>query len=319
MDCVGFVELVVTPVTCVDAQQFPVADRRCEIVSNECVGNHLYVMWLKPQQLLIGQAKQVGFTCMPGQFVMLDLPTDSGAFYLRRPMSVYATRPDGSLAIFYKVHGKGTGLMSQLKPGETMDVLGPLGNTFTLPNEADLSRMLLIGGGIGIAPMVALAQWLKAQGRPVPKCIYGVRSEAEVSIDKTMDKVFGADGWKLATDDGSAGFSGNVCQLLQAEPDWLNHASRVAVCGPMPMMKAMAKLAQQQCPDVPIEVSLEERMPCGTGACTGCVVQTTTEELPVKTCLYGPIFDANTLIWPGEVPPVSSGVSCERGGASCPA
>lgn len=298
---------------CVNKKQFPVGDRRCDVISNEQVGNNLYLMWLKPKEVLTGAPQPTEFKCMPGQFVMLDLPVEG--FYLRRPMSVYDVSSDGSLAIFYKVHGKGTHLMSTLSVGDTMKVLGPLGNTFTLPDSDDeLSSMLLVGGGIGIAPMVALAQWLKRQGRPVPRCVYGVRGHGEVSIQPTMDDVFGADGWRLATDDGSAGFHGNVCQLLREESRWLTDASRVAVCGPFPMMKAMTELVSQDAPQVTVEVSLEERMPCGTGACTGCVVETTTETLPVKACLKGPIFDAATLIWPGD-PNVSNH---QEGGASCP-
>lgn len=297
--------------TCVDFNEFPVKDFRCQVVSNKQVGHHLNLMWLKPIDDHHGEADPV-FSCAPGQFVMMELPTDG--FYFRRPMSVYATQPDGTFAIFYKIHGLGTELFASMEQGDELNVLGPLGNTFTLPNDLNhIEHMLLVGGGIGIAPMVALGEWLKAKGYKTPRCVYGVRGKAEVSIAEQMDATFGAERWALATDDGSAGFVGNVCQLLESKPDWIMEASQAAVCGPFGMMRAVTTLLKSKRPDLPIEASLEERMPCGTGACTGCVVGRCDQLMPSKTCMEGPIFNTDVLIWPGETPTVIT-----EGGVSCP-
>lgn len=265
----------------------PLKDHACRVMSNTNVGNNLYLMTLKPVDS--------AFTCLPGQFVMINLPTNQ--FFLRRPMSVLSTNSDGSFSIYYKVHGTGTTMLSGLKGETVLNILGPLGNTFTTPKTTETA--LLIGGGIGIAPMYFWGQYLKQHYGQTPHCLYGIRSQQELGIFDRLSDVF-EEKLHVSTDDGSTGFNGNVCQLLQSQPELITQAKEAYICGPTPMMKAVCNLLRTTNPTITIQVSLEEMMPCGTGACSGCVIFRQDQILPSKTCVEGPIFNDTSIYWPGE-------------------
>ncbi len=275
----------------------PIQDFRCRVVSNQECGNNLKRLRL--------QSLSSDFACLPGQFVMLDLPETQ--FYFRRPFSVIDTPSADTLEIYYKRVGTGTQLMWELEPEALLTCLGPLGNSFTLPKSPKTA--LYIGGGIGIAPPYLMAKRQPETGH----CFYGVRSHAEIGLEAELKAVF-SDRLHIATDDGSSGFSGNVCQLLEKRQDLVLAAQEAYVCGPTRMMEAVATLLRQINPHIRVEVSLEERMPCGTGACTGCVTPRTDQYLPSKVCVEGPVFNAESIRWQGDLLPLSQ--FCEE--AACP-
>ncbi len=267
----------------------PVKDYSCQVIRNDVVGNQLYILTLKS---IISPETPELFQCQAGQFVMIDLPTP--VFHFRRPMSVLSVNNDGSFDVFYKVHGQGTQMMTEFKTGQMINILGPLGNTFTPATEPESA--LLIGGGIGIAPMYILGSEIKAQGLPSSHCYYGVRSQEEIGLNERLEQCFGQQLY-LSSDDGSIGLHGHVGQLLAKNPERIKAAKEAYICGPTVMMKACTKLLLEINPKLRVEVSLEEHMPCGTGACTGCVVFRCDQDLPSKTCVDGPVFNAQSLAW----------------------
>jgi dihydroorotate dehydrogenase electron transfer subunit len=267
----------------------PVQDHTCQVVLNQACGRGLKVLRLKT---LSGE-----FACQPGQFVMLDLP--GSRFFFRRPFSVLDVPGPDLIDIYYKVVGYGTAQMAELQPGEAMRCLGPLGIGFSPPQSPETA--LYIGGGIGIAPLYQLGKSLPVAGH----CIYGVRDIAEIGLQAELETVFG-ERLSIATDNGSAGFHGNVCQLLESQPQLALAAQAAYVCGPTPMMRATVALLHRLNPALRVQVSLEEHMPCGTGACTGCVVPRADQYLPSKVCVEGPVFDARAIRWEKDLLPASA-------------
>jgi len=237
---------------------------------------------------------------------MIDLPTD--VFYLRRPMSVLTTHTDGSFDIYYKIHGVGTAMLANVTIGDALTVLGPLGNTFSLPTQTQTA--LLIGGGIGIAPLYCFGQQLKDQTGHAGHCVYGARSNQELGLQTELTNIFGEQ-LALTTDDGSVGFYGHVGQWLKENPHLVSQAKEAYLCGPTPMMAAVSYLLETLNPTILIEVSLEEMMPCGTGACSGCVIFRTDQTLPSKTCVEGPIFNSKQVVWPHHNASASSSIPTE--------
>jgi dihydroorotate dehydrogenase electron transfer subunit len=215
----------------------------------------------------------------PGQFAMLGLDPERRHRdpLLPRPMAMY--RRDGAKLEFrFKVVGRGTRIMSELRPGERVSVLGPLGNGFP-PLEG---RAILVGGGTGIASLYELAR----DARTRPKVLLGGRTRADIlGLDDFAALPIDLE---IATDDGSLGQRGLVTDLLKPAPDAVVYA-----CGPTPMMRRaheIAAAAGARC-----HVSLENPMACGFGVCLGCVVKTPTGFR--YTCTHGPVFDAATLGW----------------------
>jgi dihydroorotate dehydrogenase electron transfer subunit len=270
----------------------PLQDVACQIISHRQCGTDLYVLDLQPLQ-------PVWFA--PGQFVMLAMPSDR--FMFRRPFSVMSQDPDtGAFALYYKAVGLGTRLMvAHWSIGQMVQVLAPLGNGFIPTTEPTL----LIGGGIGIAPMV-----FAGQASPNTFCVFGARHKQELGVLPELTQVFGSDRLAVATDDGSHGFAGHVGQLLATLPHQVAQARHAFVCGPTPMMRAVSQQLRQANPALTVWVSLEEHMPCGIGACTGCVVARTQQRLPVKTCIDGPVLNADDVDWAGTCWPAASTVGC---------
>lgn len=284
-------------------------DLCCTVTAHRPVGPSLFLLTCCPPP---GQA-QHPLAWQPGQFVMIDLPTP--AFMLRRPMSVMRVHADGQFDIFYKVHGQGTALMaSQLQPGQPVRVLGALGRGFAIDPQCDPAHTLLIGGGIGIAPLIMLADALAAEGRTPPVCVYGVRSQADLGVLDALTGRFGTERLWIATDDGSRGQPGNVCDVLQAHADTLDGMHAAYICGPTPMMRAAHRWLAAHFPAITQQVSLEIMMPCGTGACGACVTHRRDGALPQKTCLEGPVFDPATIVWPGDET-MAEATGCEH--ATC--
>lgn len=212
-----------------------------------------------------------------GSFVEVAVP---GPF-LRRPLSVSLSEP-GRLTLLYKVVGAGTARLSEAQSGASLELLTELGNGFD--TAACKERALLIGGGIGVAPLHQLCRDLRARGCEVT-ALLGFNTAAEILLHEELTAL-GAT-VHIATADGSCGIAGLVTDALAQVRPAFDH---YYVCGPMPMMHALYPLLPA-CG----EFSLEERMGCGTGLCFGCTVSTT--EGPRRICHEGPVFPKNVLPW----------------------
>ena len=220
----------------------------------------------------------------PGQFVQA-LVTESPSTFLRRPLSVHDIDPgENTMSLLVQIAGPGTERLSRITPGEKLNLIYPLGNSFTLPARGE--RVLLAGGGCGMAPLLYLGRKISESGVQ-PHFALGFRNRSRIlSHDEfsALGPVF------LATEDGSKGYRGFVTDI----PEFRNeHWDRVYCCGPEPMMKAVAALCGKR--DIFCEVSLENLMACGLGICLCCVVPTTSGNL--CSCTDGPVFNINDLKW----------------------
>jgi dihydroorotate dehydrogenase electron transfer subunit len=222
-----------------------------------------------------------------GQFVNIRV-SDSLEPLLRRPLSIHAVK-GAKVRIMYEVLGKGTQALAQRKPGEFLDIIGPLGRGFDYPAAVKTGggKNILIAGGMGVAPLVFLAEKLKLSK---PLVLIGARSK-ELLFCPQEFKTLGAT-VKVATDDGSAGFKGRVTDLLNMVLKQTKPLGLFA-CGPHPMLKGVAQIAAEN--QICAQLSLEEHMACGIGACLGCVVLTKSGYKSV--CKDGPVFSGEELIW----------------------
>ena len=215
-----------------------------------------------------------------GQFV--DIMIDGK--YLRRPISV-CHAAEGRLTLMYKVVGEGTAVMSGMAPGTKLDIMAPLGNGFNV--SACAESALLVGGGLGAAPMYFLAKELLAQGKKV-SVVLGFNRAPELVLIEDF-RGLGIEPM-IATMDGSVGTKGFVTDAIaQNKPEY----DIFYTCGPLPMMKAVARYAASN--GIPCQVSLEHRMACGIGACLCCVEDTKDGNLCV--CKEGPVFNIERLKW----------------------
>lgn len=228
-------------------------------------------------------------TVQPGQFVHLRV-SDSFDFVLRRPLSVCRVEYDaGRLTVVYRAQGAGTRRLARLKAGDTLDVIGPLGRGF--PLHAGDRRALLIGGGIGVPPLVELARRLRRAGVDVVSVV-GFQTRGQAIL---LDDLARFGGVATVTDDGTLGQAGLVTDALTA--GLCAEADRYYACGPTPMLRAVQSLMERR--GVPGYLSLEERMGCGIGICVGCVHKIRRDEAVkhVKTCREGPVFPADEVVF----------------------
>jgi dihydroorotate dehydrogenase electron transfer subunit len=228
---------------------------------------------------------------LPGQFVMVKAGKAEEPL-LRRPLSVHKINGP-AIEILYEVVGKGTEILAKRKAGEYIDVVGPLGSGFQYRKpEAGKQKPILVAGGMGVAPLVFLAQKLKNSKGLV---LIGARTKKQVLCEKEFQKL-GFD-VKIATDDGSAGFCGRVTGLLENilrnNPITQERNNLIYACGPRPMLKEISRLAGRY--KIPAQISLEEHMACGIGACLGCVVK--TQAGFKRACKEGPVFSARDIAW----------------------
>ncbi|MBN2206297.1 MAG: dihydroorotate dehydrogenase electron transfer subunit [Candidatus Aminicenantes bacterium] len=253
-----------------------------KIVGREAWGDYV---------LLRFEAPTISALARPGQFLMVRV-ADGPYPLLRRPLGIHL-RKDKALGVFFKIAGEGTALLARKRPGETLDVLGPLGNGFSVDPCLAGKAVFAVGGGRGIAPLYFLAWELRALGAAV-KILYGGRTKDDVPLaarfrDEAFDQV-------LTTDDGSAGREGFVTAALEEEAGKAAPAM-IFACGPDPMLEAVGRIAAAR--DIPAELSLESRMGCGFGACWGCVQRVRVDGKPawVKICEDGPVFPAEAVVW----------------------
>jgi dihydroorotate dehydrogenase electron transfer subunit len=232
----------------------------------------------------------------PGQF--LEIRVNEGAApFLRKPLGIHSVK-GAATELLYEVVGGGTRALSEKGSDETLDVIGPLGNGFSSQFSVLSSQPILVAGGIGVAPLMFLAQKL-AKRKPI--ILIGARTKKDILCDKEF-KDLGCE-VRIATDDGSKGYKGFVTDLLKnvgapfmAPVDTGFDKSNpyvIYTCGPKPMMKAVTNIAARH--RVPCQVLLEEYMACGVGVCLGCPVM--TKDGYKMVCRDGPVFEAGEIIW----------------------
>jgi dihydroorotate dehydrogenase electron transfer subunit len=250
------------------------------VVSSVEVLPDIYLIWL--------EAREIAENARPGQFVMVGC---GGDIFLPRPFSVH--RVDGSqFALLFSVVGKGTSRLSQLKKGDTANIFGPLGNRFHIDPGA--KNLLLVAGGMGIAPLYFLAETAAGEGKKVT-LINGARTRDHllpVSLpQRYYEKGLPPAGMNVvcATDDGSEGFKGLATQLV---PHYLKDIDQIFACGPAAIYQSMAKMPELKGKDV--QLSLEIMMGCGVGVCYGCTIKTKSGLKQV--CKDGPVFEMGEVI-----------------------
>jgi dihydroorotate dehydrogenase electron transfer subunit len=232
----------------------------------------------------------------PGQFI--GVYTKDASKLLPRPISICEVAPD-ALRIVYRVTGPGTGteLIARMQAGENVEILGILGNGYDL-NTAKGREVFVIGGGIGVPPMLELARSLHEQNKTLPEAdrariqiVVGYR-DGNLFLKEDLEKYGEV---TIATEDGSVGTKGNVLDAIREKG---LHADILYSCGPLPMLRALKNYAEEQ--KIPAYISLEERMACGVGACLGCVVKTPhvdhhSHVNNARICTDGPVFNAEEV------------------------
>ena len=229
------------------------------------------------------QSATIASHAIVGQF--LHIKTSGG--YLRRPISICDVMGD-FVRFIYEVKGEGLLSLSKMQAGESINILGPLGNGFDLSIEA--KNPYIVGGGIGIFPLFYLAK------QRLVKAVFGFRTRDLICMEDEFKVI--CPEVSIATDDGSVGIHGNVCDVLNQKIKDGDIPDLIYVCGPLPMLKAICALAKEN--GIRAQVSLEERMACGIGACLGCATKTKQEdgtEGYLHVCKNGPVFDAEKVIF----------------------
>lgn len=246
------------------------------IISQEEISLDIYSMWIQTNA-----AK----TAKPGQFVTLYC--NDGSRMLPRPISICEIDKEGNkLRLVYRVVGKGTDEFSKYHAGAELEIMGPLGNGFPM-EKAQGKKALLIGGGIGVPPMVELAKQLKAEEKNV---VAGYRNLLFLDGELKENGNFYA-----ATEDGSTGVKGTVIDAIKTNKI---QADVIYACGPTPMLRAIKEYAQEQ--GIEAWISMEEKMACGIGACLACVCKTKekdehTNVNNARICKEGPVFNAQEV------------------------
>lgn len=245
-----------------------------KITSNKRIGQQYYKVSLR--------APDIARIVKPGQFINVKL-NDSIDPLLRRPFSIHDAY-GSTIELLYAVVGKGSKILSQKKTGDSLDVIGPLGNGFDV-SPVSGALPILVAGGMGVAPLYFLAKRLKHKD---PLVLIGARNKKELVCVKELKKLRVR--VHISTDNGSMGEKGYVTDLLKSMG---RRRVIIYACGPKPMLKEISAITYQT--KIAAQVSLEEHMSCGFGACLGCVVKTTDGYK--RVCKEGPVFDARKVVW----------------------
>lgn len=249
---------------------------KATVVSQKQIADQIYDLWLETEFVKHTHA---------GQFVAV-YPHNAGTL-LPRPISICEVdKTQNRLRLVYRIAGKGTAEFSTYKTGDALEILGVLGNGFPL-DKAKGKKVFLMGGGIGIPPMLELAKELEAD----KQIIVGYRNK-DLFLEEDLAKYGNV---YIATEDGSVGTKGNVLDAIRANNI---SADLIMACGPMPMLRAIKQYAEEQ--GIEAYISLEERMACGVGACLGCVCKTTKVDhhshvKNARICTDGPVFEAKEV------------------------
>ncbi|MEI6286027.1 MAG: dihydroorotate dehydrogenase electron transfer subunit [Bacillota bacterium] len=252
-----------------------------EIVERKQLNSDIYQFTVR--------APELAARALPGQFLHINCSDDVSM--LRRPISIFdIDATNHRLSFIFQVRGRGTALLAQKKVGAKLDILAPLGTGFEI--KPDYQNIYVVGGGIGVFPLYAL---LKQYPDAHKTTILGFASVGKCIRAGTFADI--SDQFICCTDDGSSGFHGNTAQALERQLQSGYLPDIIFACGPTVMLRAIAKLAAQF--NIPCQVSLEERMACGIGACLVCACKTRTESgwQHSHVCKDGPVFWAQDVIW----------------------
>jgi dihydroorotate dehydrogenase electron transfer subunit len=268
-----------------------------EVLSHKKHGEHYHSLTIV--------APEIGEKVTPGQFVNIKCGTDR-SYILRRPFSVYRVHKRGGWAstieIVFDLRGPGTEFLSQLRAHSIIDIIGPLGRGFAIPNRR--AHCMLVGGGIGAAPLFFLADQLRNEGHRVD-VILGARNTGLLLNQIEARRL--ASICRITTDDGSAGDRGRVTDVLVEAMEKCD-TEIVYACGPHPMLAAVSRTCVEQ--QIPVQVAVEELMGCGYGVCMTCVMplqrQPKKDESPedaivyARSCTEGPVFNGGAVVWNGS-------------------
>jgi len=263
---------------------------KVKILSRKEVAPNIYLMSLK--------APEIAQDALSGQFIHIKCSKDNYPL-LRRPLSIHRIdKEKGEIFILFQIMGEGTKLLTDRTIGDDLDIMGPIGNGFNIYPES--RKIMIVGGGIGVAPLLALCEESIRQGKEVRVLIGALKKE--LIIGEESFKILGAK-VDVATDDGSYQYKGLVTDLLERiiKERWL--ADQIFACGPKPMLKKIVEISLDA--HIDCQLSLEERMACGIGACLGCVCKIKTKdkkEYKVKyeykrVCVDGPVFGGSEVVW----------------------
>jgi dihydroorotate dehydrogenase electron transfer subunit len=260
-------------------------DQHYEIVFNRKITSGIFLLGFK--------SPHIASESSPGQFVMVRINEGIDPL-LRRPFSIFDVLDKDTICILYKTVGHGTELLSLKKAGERLSVMGPLGQGFSIPDEK--LKAILVGGGIGIAPLYFLAGALK--NKPMEFMAGFGKSGDIIPLERAAGRTISI---SIATDDGSKGYSGMVTGLLdECLSRNINGKYPIAIyaCGPLAMLKKVSSMASHR--NISCQVSLEALMACGLGACQGCAVKILSQDdhsLYRHVCKDGPVFPSHTIDW----------------------
>ncbi len=282
-----------------------VAQEQAEIFSVTKAGEYF-------QFTVIAPKIAAGF--QPGHFVAVAVGGENSAMGLRRAFAIAGATPTGTFAgtvqFVVAEHGPGTRWLTRCSAGDVLDIVGPLGTPFPLPNGP--AGAVLVGGGYGSAPLIPLATALIANGSPV-EFVLGAATASRLYGELTAKRTAGQ--VTVTTDDGSAGTKGLVTDVLPEAIERVN-AEVVYACGPMPMLQAVGAIAQKHA--IHAAVAVEESMACGIGVCMTCVLPVRGDDGKtrlVRSCVEGPVFDAARVRWNdvGHLPADLVGADAMRG------
>lgn len=251
----------------------------CRVTDKEPLGSDTYWMTLEA-----GDMVEKTFRA-PGQFIHINC---GHSRLLRRPISVATCQsdtPDDGVSVVFQVRGEGTAWLAKREVGDRVNVLGLLGNGFSMTPGG---RYLLAGGGIGVPPLYGCAQYADGKARAV----LGFRSKDLAMMSELFSDV--CQDVTLCTDDGSLGEKGFVHQQVEKILEKDKDFTAILACGPKPMLRGVAQVAAKYA--IPCQVSMEERMACGVGACLGCAIQMADGSMK-HVCKDGPVFDAGEVDW----------------------
>lgn len=255
---------------------------KTQVLWNRRVGSSYYKIDLKCGNKLTAAS--------PGQFVMLRL-ADRAAPLLRRPFSIHRVIEGEGIEILYRVVGECTGRLAEVKNGERVDIMGPLGKGFLLPEKS--GGIFVVAGGIGVAPMLFLSEYIlgkKMAGLSDVKVFLGARSKEDLLCRDDFSNL-GLD-VMITTDDGS---EGDACLITSPVEAALKEKRPgvIFACGPQGMLKCLAGIAEKF--NIPCQVSVESVMACGIGACLGCAVEGKDESSYLHVCMDGPVFNSREI------------------------
>ena len=265
---------------------------KVKILSREEVAPNICLMKLK--------APEIAQEAFPGQFIHIKCSKDNYPL-LRRPLSIHRIdKEKGEIFILFQIMGEGTKLLADKTIGDDLNILGPIGNGFNIYPES--KKIMIVGGGIGVAPLLALCEESIRQGKEVRVLIGALKKElviGEESFKILRAKV------DVATDDGSYQYKGLVTDLLERIIGEGCLADQIFACGPKPMLKEINEIVLKA--NIDCQVSLEERMGCGIGACLGCVCKIKAKEknnkqnqikyIYKRVCVDGPVFGGSEVVW----------------------